>query len=46
MSLSTLRAAGVTLLLVSDVSNNPLLAAEAVVAKQFFKLFTESVHST
>ncbi len=38
-SLSVLKAAGVTLLLVDDVADNALLAAEVLVAKQFFKLF-------
>ncbi|WP_164932026.1 diguanylate cyclase [Janthinobacterium sp. 17J80-10] len=39
-SLSSLRSAGVSLLLVKEALDDPLLAAEVSVAKQFFKVFT------
>lgn len=40
VSLSTLRTAGVTMLLVPDAGDDALLAAEISVARQFFKSFT------
>lgn len=39
-ALSTLRDAGVTMLLVNNAGDDPLIAAEVQVAKQFFKVFT------
>lgn len=42
-SLPSLRAAGVSLLLLKDAAGDPLLAAETAVAKQFFKVFTANV---
>lgn len=39
-SLPSLRAAGVSLLLIKETLGDPLLAAETAVAKQFFKVFT------